>query len=867
MSIIGKLSNFISSKNEDKKHHAIDVVTSQKPKIYPRFTSRLPWAYYYIKNLYVDSETIIETCIVVQKNGSLQITYGFRGIDFESFSKSQIAIIFEYFNLQIKRLGDGWMVSVEAQRFLMHDYPLSDFDNVAGLLVDRERASLFADSGEHYDSSYYLTIVYKPEIEVKKKLINKFYIENTKEDLQILREIDNFSKVTSSITSVMSGKIVIRPLDKYETIEYLHSTCSMTRHHFILPETRGFLFLDRIISDQHLEIGKTLRLGNHYIPIIEIDDFPNRTYPAILNELNKLDIEYRWVSRFFCLGKKQTLKELTDYQQNAAASKSSSKQLATEFALGIKDNLENHSGVVAQNEAEMAQEEVGGDINGAGYYNSCIMVWDEDYHEAISKANRVRKLIEQCQFGCHEEEIGAFDAFLGMMAGNVTSDVRRPLVTTGNFTHTLPFSAIWSGMEYNRFMNEVCGVDGPLLTCSTDFGANFYLNLNDGDVGHTIILGPTGAGKSTFLNLIEVQALKYPGIQIFIMDYGLSALTLTLAVGGTYINPSDGTVCFQPLSDIDIPEEFIWAQGFIQTIFEIQGIEVDSVIKSSVNAALKAVSVLPKEMRTLTAFSLNLEYTDSDGKRILHEAISQYVKDGRYGEIFDGNENTLKGSRWVLFEMEKIMGYGEDCSAPALLLIFHFLEKSFTGRLTFFIMDECWFGLQNPAIASKMKEYLLTLRKKNVFCIFATQNPSMVANSDLGTVIIQNCPTHIFLADPSAAEKAMAEDYGKLGLKEEEIFLLSSSIKKRDYYIKCPSGTRKFQLSLGPVELALFRGRETKIKMSDGKIVPWQIIQKFMLKERVREDGSIRCMVDKILDLQNVEYKQFLEEYEWESWL
>lgn len=864
MSVIGKFYSMIQ-KNPQKKNYGSDVVTSYKAKIYPKFTTFLPWSFYLSKARYIDSETRIESCIIVQKNGSLQMTYAFRGIDIESYSFSYVATIYTYFNSQIMRLGDGWMVSVEAQRYKMHEYPYADFDNVAALLVDRERGENFSNSGDHYDSSYYLTFVYKPESELKKSVINKFYKEG-KPTIQINKEIDYFTKTIESITNVLTGRLVIRPLDCNETIEYIHSTVSMSRHHFRLPEGRSFLFLDRLVSDQMLEVGRTLRLGEYYIPIIEIDDFPTRSYPAILNELNKTEIEYRWVSRFFPLSKKMMLKELTDYQRQAAASKSSGRQLASEFALGIKDNLENHSGVMAQNEAESAQEEIGGDVNGGGYYNSCVMVWDKDYQTALAKAAKIKKVVEQCQFSCHEEEIGAFDAFLGMTAGNTTADVRRPLVTSGNYTHTLPFSAIWAGIEYNRFLNELCGIDKPLIICSTDYGANFYLNLNDGDVGHTIILGPTGAGKSTLLNLIEVQALKYPDIQIFIMDYGLSALTLTLAVGGTYINPVDNTVCFQPLGEIDSDEEFAWAVEFILTVLELQGIETDSAVKVSVNSAMKAVRELPKEMRTLTAFCLNLEFVDKDGRKVLHDALSQYIKGGRFGEIFDGKKTTLKGAKWVLFEMEKIMGMGEDCSAPSILLIFHFLEKSFNGKLTFFIMDECWFGLQNPSIASKMKEYLLTLRKKNVFCIFATQNPSMVASSSLGSVIIQNCPTHIFLADPSAMEEAMAKDYQALGLKTEEIRILAHSKMKRDYFIKCPSGTRKFQLSLGPVELALFRGRETSFKYK-GQIVKWEFIQKFLLKERENKDGTCRCMVDRILDIQNVAYEQYLEDYSWKEWL
>ena len=162
MSVIGKFYSMIQ-KNPQKKNYGSDVVTSYKAKIYPKFTTFLPWSFYLSKARYIDSETRIESCIIVQKNGSLQMTYAFRGIDIESYSFSYVATIYTYFNSQIMRLGDGWMVSVEAQRYKMHEYPYADFDNVAALLVDRERGENFSNSGDHYDSSYYLTFVYKPE--------------------------------------------------------------------------------------------------------------------------------------------------------------------------------------------------------------------------------------------------------------------------------------------------------------------------------------------------------------------------------------------------------------------------------------------------------------------------------------------------------------------------------------------------------------------------------------------------------------------------------------------------------------------------------------------------------------------------------
>lgn len=848
-------------KKKKKELRSYYPVKRHKSRVHTSLVNYLPWDYYIKRPLRIDDETVLETCIVMQKNGSIQQTYAFRGHDIESYSEDYIAQVFEYFNSQIKRLGDGWMVSCEAQRYVMKDYPAGNFDVIAGLLVDREREEEFRNSGEHYDSCYYLTFVYKPEIEVKKKAV-KFFFRQKETQLVITDEIKSFCRTVETITAVLSSRMIIRPLDCEETVCFLHSTCSTRRHPFVLPD--HFLFLDSFIQDDHLDIAQTCRLGDKYIPILCINDFPLRTYPAILNALNKENIEYRWVSRFFPLSRAQALSELEKYQKDAASGKKSSKKLAGEMLFNYDSTLENHASSMDQSDVETAQSEVGGDVNGLGYYNSCVMVWDEDYDRAIRKMKDIQKTVETQGFTCREENYNSFEAFLGMVAGNTTANIRRPLISTGNFSHVLPFSAIWAGLESNHFMNEVTGCDRPLITCATDYGANFYLNLNDGDVGHTLILGPTGAGKSTLLNLIAASALKYPDVQVFFMDYGMSALTLTLACGGTYINPADSTVCFQPLRDIDKSDEYVWACDYIRMIIAIQGIEWEPEMGIAIEAAMTALASMPVHMRTITNFCLNLQYVDSRGRKILDEALDPYRIDGRFGKIFDGDVTSLSSARWVMFEMESIIDMGEQASAPALLFIFHFLESNFSGRLTFFIMDECWFGLQNPIIKSKMKEYLRTLRKKNVFCIFATQNPGAIISSGMADTMIQNCPTQIFLADPKA--KKLADTYMALGLSEKELELLSYSQKKKDYYLKCPSGTRKFQLALGPLQLALFRGRETKLRLKDGRIVAWRDVL-FFLMDEMKKYGRPRAMVAEILDMQSVPFRHYLEGLDWESYL
>jgi len=210
----------------------------------------------------------------------------------------------------------------------------------------------------------------------------------------------------------------------------------------------------------------------------------------------------------------------------------------------------------------------------------------------------------------------------------------------------------------------------------------------------------------------------------------------------------------------------------------------------------------------------------------------------------------------VLFEMSELMEYKEKVVAPAIMFIFHFLEKKFNGQMTLLIIDEAWRFLDHEIFRNKMRQWLKELRKKHVFCVFATQEVADGANSAIASTLIQNCPTKIYLADPEAFNNQDA--YKKFGLTMEEIQMLSLARKKQDYYYKSPSGTRLFQLSLGPLTLALMRQQDQMVKTAKGDTVRWNDYCRYLL-ELKKSGGVHKGFVEEILDIQGIQYKNYLE--------
>jgi type IV secretory pathway VirB4 component len=185
----------------------------------------------------------------------------------------------------------------------------------------------------------------------------------------------------------------------------------------------------------------------------------------------------------------------------------------------------------------------------------------------------------------------------------------------------------------------------------------------------------------------------------------------------------------------------------------------------------------------------------------LRQALTPYTLEGPYGRFLDADEDRLSGADVLTFEMEELMAL-PGLVAPVLTYLFHALEARFDGRPTLLVLDEAWVFLDDPLFASRIREWLKTLRKKNVAVVFATQSLADIAGSEIAPAIIESCPSRIFLPNPRALEPTQSETYRRFGLNDTQVRLIAEAFPKRDYYLQSRAGNRLFELGLGPVALA-----------------------------------------------------------------
>lgn len=784
----------------DKKSSAVNSVRPEKMSVFRNkgesLTSLCPWT------------LMADDGICLIKNGALMCAYEFYVPDLDSSPAYKINSVASAFNNAVMNLGEGWTVQFELQRRLTPEYPASNFTNLAAFLVERQREINFSYVENYYENRYYLTFTMQLPPEIEQKGAGLFYKQEKSNsgilDRNLLNgQIKSFKMECGKAVGIISQGVGMRALNSEELATYMHTSVSMDWHKIKLPKEYE-LFIDRYITDESLETSMPMRLGENYIPVVAVKAFPGTTIPAMFDALNRADCELRWSTRFMAYSKDEAIKKIDKAEKKFHSARKSVGQWVMETLMKVHSSREDSGAFAQEADASEARAEATVGACGFGEYTSNVMVWDKRLDVAEDKAKYILGIIGACGFNAVEEKHNALQAFLSMQPGNVYANIRQLFVSTTNMSHVIPISSVWSGLTRNNFLEEISGCGKPHITCMTDTGIPFFLNFNHTDVGHHWVSGPTGAGKSTYLALSEIQWLKYPGAQVIIFDKDLSARNVTMCVGGTYIETGKDDVAFQPLAELETEEEKRWAAEFIETLLSEQKVEISAMVRKAIYKAVTFTAEKPVEDRTLTTFWGYCDYADPNtGVEVVREGIYPYLVGGQYGNLFDRNASEIPISKWTMIEMGTLMNMGQSAVAPALMCLFRMCEKRFDGSPTLLILDEAWIFLKNEIFAKKIAEWLKVLRKKHVFVVFATQEIEDAAKSPVASTIISQCGSKVYLADEQANTQMMRDAYKLFGLDVDEIDLLSKSRKKQDYFFKSAQGARKFQLGLDALQLAI----------------------------------------------------------------
>ena len=750
---------------------------------------------------------IVRDGVVLCKDGSLVGGFLYRGPDVASAVAEERNALSGRINAILSRLGTGYTLHVDAFRQRSREYPAasdSSFPDTVSQRIDEERRVAFEREGNHFESTYALFITFHPPRKDERRLSRALFKGGAHEEVSDNEIIERFNDTLRELERELSGVLLVSRLGietkskecpplVVDNLVSLINSCITGRNHPVLLPPCG-MYLDSLLAGDDFCAGVMPRLGNDYLGVVSIAGLPPWSSPQMLSVLDAIQGEYRWNTRFIFLDPQDAMGEMKKYRRKWQQRVRGFSDQVFQTSRGVLDR--DALSMVEESEHAMALA-----VSRAvtyGFYTSTIIMRHHDSRILRDSLDGVVAIINGAGFQGRCESLNTVEAFLGSLPGHTVENVRRPLISSQNLADLLPLTSLWAGRQECPCPFFPPG-SPPLMVTKSEGSTPFRLNLHVGDVGHTLIFGPTGSGKSTLLSMVVAQFFRYENAQVFCFEKGGSMLPLVRALRGNHFD-----LCREQQRVEMCPLEFaahtdgafLKALQWLETIINLQNVTLTPTQRTRLTEALQRLV----RSRSYSLHDLRMELQDVE----LREALSFYVGDGPAASLLDGEKNTIEFGNFQVFELESLMSLGEGVVLPVLLYLFDAIERQLTGAPSLIVVDEAWLVLGHAAFRDKLREWFKVLRKANCAVVLATQSLSDASRSGIFDVLLESCPTKILLPNPVAKTPVASDFYRSIGLNDRELSVISEEAQpKRHYYVISPEGKRLFELDLGPLAMSL----------------------------------------------------------------
>ncbi|MFQ5569530.1 MAG: hypothetical protein ACE5G0_07630 [Rhodothermales bacterium] len=739
--------------------------------------------------------------IILMKDGAFLTGLRIRGRDLDSATAAEVnqaaAVIAQVLGL----LGEGYSFEINLHRRETHDYPALDrnhYPTPALWALERERLDQYRRQGQHFITENVILITYIPPKETTQRW-ERLVVEGAGEHLDWTQILHRFKSTVAETESLLATTFFVERLDSRALLTECHR-CLTSLQHNVSPPPFAHSYLSYVLASDDFMTGFQPVVGRRYVFAISITSLGMESVAASSDWFNRLRENARWHLRFVCLSRHEADRRISKLQTRWFHQRGGLRALFTPGDYQAhREDFENLDATEMQRETSQALADNRSGRARFGYLTSTILLHDTDRDRGAGRALALMQAIRDQGWTCSLETINATDAFLGSLPGHGSYNLRRPLLSSVNLAHLFPTTTPWPGEAVcpsNLFPSE----SPPLLYARTGGATPFRVNLHQGDVGHTLVVGATGAGKSVLVGMLAMSWLRYAESRVFIFDVGYSHLIPTLAAAGMHYDLAgeDGSIALQPLRYIDEDAERIWALFWLETVCELCGHSLSPDDRRELGHALDLLAQAPPQGRTLTALYVSLP-------RRLQDVLEPYTVKGTFGRLLDAHDDGTRPERGRVhtFELSEVIQFRDRLVVPLLMHLFRRIERSLDGTPTLIVIEEAWAALMRSAFAQRVQQWLLTLRKRNAAVVLVTHSPAQIRELPNAAMLTESCPTKIILPNPEARHPDQAEVYRTLGLNAREIEIIATATRKRDYYYKSTSGSRLFDLNLGQVALTL----------------------------------------------------------------
>jgi type IV secretion system protein VirB4 len=740
----------------------------------------------------------IDSNVFLTKTGDMGVVLEVHGVDYECLDGNALDGITKRLESALKLFDDKYRIYQYLFKRNNETIPYKLYDNPIVDAAIKNRVAYFAGKSDTlFSLSIYYVILFEGSQYTRtlSRALSEFpkhpskalgelraHFSGTKQVVLLDREISKGQatlrqKVESFILQV-SDFLPMRLLDKQEAFRVLKQTLNFDPQKIALARLKYDTFLDYYLCESHLECHRGfLRLDNYYVKVLTLKEPSAQSFPLIFERLLEVQANFHVVTEW----KKE---DSGTMRRTIQAKRRHFHNTKHSFVSQVSLNDAPSHDVLVDDSKESQVRELGDSIkeielkgNYFGNFSLTVVIYDLDLAKVERACAEFYKVFSVHDAQLYEEKYNLLNSFLATVPGNYVFNLRYLYLLNSNYADYSFLFTLHCGEHENHHLRQEY-----LAVLETNHHTPYFLNLHHRDVAHTMILGRTGAGKSFLLNFLITNLQKYDP-WTFIFDLGGSFESLTQLFGGSYVKIGINSPDFRinPFSLPPTKENLDFLALFVKVLLQGSSpIDLEPGEERDLYQQIENLYSVDPPLRTLGVLANTL------GHRIA-DRLAKWTRGGQFGFLFDNSEDTISFSRFQCFDFQKMSQYPEILE-PLLFYILHRANSVISDReistvFKAFFIDEAWVFLKNPSIQRYIVEALKTWRKANAAMILSTQSLDELRRSEVLDVIIESCPTKIFLANPDMDRDLYRRQFH---LNENEVDLISSLVPKQQFLIKTP---------------------------------------------------------------------------------
>lgn len=528
--------------------------------------------------------------------------------------------------------------------------------------------------------------------------------------------------------------------------------------------------------------------GNRFSAFFDLKDFPEPTTRGKFNPLLELPFPFIMCSSFTFINSTDSIRLI-----NQTLNKMES---AGDEAFDQMLEMGDGKGGIMSGQAFF------------GEFHGALVTFGKSEKETENRGSTIRTTLSgSCATQFVPATISAPETFFSMFPGNVKRRPRPMPKTTRNFLGLFSMNTYSSGKQFGNPLADGSAVVPLQTTVHGVYHFNFHYSLADLDsrgekrAGHTVILGATGAGKTT-LQTTLLSFLERYGCRLFAIDKDGSMRGFIEAQGGTYFRLASGEPTgLNPFQLPDNPFNRTYLYDLVESCGRKLGVDIPAEDKKDIKRAVDNVFELPFAQRR---FGVLLQSIPDRGENCLARRLADWCYgevDGRYAYALDNETNAFDWEQFVRvgFDVSDFLVAGHPATEPILSYLFH-LKTLMTraGGLLATVVEEFWLPLKYPTTANQILDVLKTGRRRDEFIVLVTQSPEDAIASPLLPAILQQTPTKIYLPNPDAEYTTPdGGGYSRFGLTMKEFQKLQKlGLQSRMFLVKQGSQSSIAKLDL-----------------------------------------------------------------------